>query len=125
MNATLAFLGKYWKGITIAILLFVVSFFWWQDHKSLVNAYDASVESYETRIKELRESYQRETERKEAALREFKEKVYILESQYQDHKEEIDRLKEDKVEELIVLRRDNPDQLILEIEAKFGFEHVE
>lgn len=125
MNAALAFLGKYWKGITIAILLFVVSFFWWQDHKSLVNAYDASVESYETRIKELRESYQRETERKEAALREFKEKVYILESQYQDHKEEIDRLKEDKVEELIVLRRDNPDQLILEIEAKFGFEHVE
>ena len=125
MDAALAFLGKYWKGITIAILLFVVSFFWWQDHKGLVNAYDASVESYETRIKELRESYQRETERKEAALREFKEKVYILESQYQDHKEEIDRLKEDKIEELIVLRRDNPDQLILEIEAKFGFEHVE
>ena len=73
----------------------------------------------------MRESYQRETERKEAALREFKEKVYLLESQYQDYKEEIDRLKEDKVEELIVLRRDNPDQLILEIEAKFGFEHVE
>ena len=125
MNAALAFLGKYWKGITIAILLFVVSFFWWQDHKGLVNAYDASVESYETRIKELRESYQRETERKEAALREFREKVYLLESQYQDHKEEMDRLKEDKVEELIVLRRDNPDQLILEIEAKFGFEHVD
>ena len=125
MNVALAFLGKYWKGITIAILLFVVSFFWWQDHKGLVNAYDASVESYETRIKELRESYQRETERKEAALREFREKVYLLESQYQDHKEEMDRLKEDKVEELIVLRRDNPDQLILEIEAKFGFEHVE
>ena len=52
MNAALAFLGKYWKGITIAVLLFVVSFFWWQDHRGLVNAYDASVESYETRIKE-------------------------------------------------------------------------
>ena len=125
MNVALAFLGKYWKGITIAILLFVVSFFWWQDHKGLVNAYDASIESYETRIKELRESYQRETERKEAALEEFKEKVYLLEAQYQGYKEEIDRLKEDRVEDLIVLRRDNPDQLILEIEAKFGFEHVD
>ena len=125
MNAALAFLGKYWKGITIAILLFVVSFFWWQDHKGLVNAYDASIESYETRIKELRESYQRETERKEAALEEFKERVYLLEAQYQGYKEEIDRLKEDRVEDLIVLRRDNPDQLILEIEAKFGFEHVD
>ena len=125
MKAALDFIGNYWKETTLAVLLFMVSFFWWKDHRGLVNAYDASVESYETRIKELRESYQRETERKEAALREFKEKVYLLESQYQDYKEEIDRLKEDKVEELIVLRRDNPDQLILEIEAKFGFEHVE
>ena len=73
----------------------------------------------------MRESYQRETERKEAALEEFKEKVYLLETQYQDYKEEIDRLKGARVEDLIVLRRDNPDQLILEIEAKFGFEHVE
>jgi len=125
MKVALDFLGNYWKEITLAALLFVVSFFWWQDHKGLVNAYDASIESYETRIKELRESYQRETERKEAALEEFKEKVYLLEAQYQDYKEEIDRLKEDRVEDLIVLRRDNPDQLILEIEAKFGFEHVE
>ena len=125
MKVALDFLGNYWKEIALAALLFVVSFFWWQDHKGLVNAYDASIESYETRIKELRESYQRETERKEAALEEFKEKVYLLEAQYQDYKEEIDRLKEDRVEDLIVLRRDNPDQLILEIEAKFGFEHVE
>lgn len=125
MRVALDFLGNYWKEIALAALLFVVSFFWWQDHKGLVNAYDASIESYETRIKELRESYQRETERKEAALEEFKEKVYLLEAQYQDYKEEIDRLKEDRVEDLIVLRRDNPDQLILEIEAKFGFEHVE
>tara|TARA_R110001583_G_scaffold81314_3_gene217141 strand:- start:1819 stop:2196 length:378 start_codon:yes stop_codon:yes gene_type:complete len=125
MKVALGFLGNYWKEIALAVLLFVVSFFWWQDHRGLVSAYDASVESYEIRIKELRESYQRETERKEAALEEFKEKVYLLETQYQDYKEEIDRLKGARVEDLIVLRRDNPDQLILEIEAKFGFEHVE
>ena len=125
MKVALGFLGNYWKEIALAVLLFVVSFFWWQDHRGLVSAYDASVESYEIRIKELRESYQRETERKEAALEEFKEKVYLLETQYQDYKEEIDRLKGARVEDLIVLRRDNPDQLILDIEAKFGFEHVE
>ena len=125
MRGLFRFIGTYWKEIALAVLLFVVSFFWWQDHRGLVSAYDASVESYEIRIKELRESYQRETERKEAALEEFKEKVYLLETQYQDYKEEIDRLKGARVEDLIVLRRDNPDQLILEIEAKFGFEHVE
>ena len=57
MKVALGFLGNYWKEIALAVLLFVVSFFWWQDHRGLVSAYDASVESYEIRIKELRESY--------------------------------------------------------------------
>ena len=124
MSSLLSFVGKYWKEIAVACLLFAVSFLWWKDHKGLVDAYDASVESYEVRIKELKESYQRETERKEAALEEYKEKVYLLESQYMDFKEEMALVKEEKVEEYIALRRDNPEQLVREIESKFGFEHV-
>ena len=124
MSSLLSFVGKYWKEIAVACLLFAVSFLWWKDHKGLVDAYDASVESYEVRIKELKESYQRETERKEAALEEYKEKVYLLESQYMDFKEELALVKEEKVEEYITLRRDNPERLVKEIESKFGFEHV-
>ena len=125
MSSLLSFVGKYWKEIALACLLFAVSFLWWQDHRGLVNAYDASVASYEVRIKELKESYQRETERKEAALTEYKEKVYLLESQYMDFKEQLEEAKSQKVEEYVALRRENPDQIILEIEARFGFEHVE
>ena len=124
MSSLLSFIGNYWKEIALACLLFAVSFLWWQDHRGLVGAYDASVESYETRIKELKESYQRETERKEAALAEYKEKVFLLEAQYMDFKEQMEEAKSEKVEEYVTLRRNNPDQLILEIEAKFGFEHV-
>tara|TARA_R110000822_G_scaffold121671_5_gene255504 strand:- start:1563 stop:1940 length:378 start_codon:yes stop_codon:yes gene_type:complete len=124
MSSLLSFVGKYWKEIAVACLLFAVSFLWWKDHKGLVDAYDASVESYEVRIKELKESYQRETERKEAALEEYKEKVYLLESQYMDFKEELALVKEEKVEEYITLRRDNPERLVKEIESKFGFEHA-
>lgn len=125
MSSLLSFVGKHWKEIALACLLFAVSFLWWQDHRGLVGAYDASVESYETRIKELKESYQRETERKAAALAKYEEKVFMLESQYMDFKEELERTKSEKVEEYITLRRENPDQLILAIEAKFGFEYVE
>ena len=124
MRSLMNFIGPYWKEIALGVLLFAVSFLWWKDHKGLINAYDASVQSYETRIKELKESYQRETERKQAALVEYKEKVFLLEAQYMDFKEQIQRTKNQKVEEYVSLRRDNPDQLILEIEAKFGFEHV-
>ncbi len=125
METLLSILGKYWKEIAIACLLFAVSFLWWQDHKSLVNAYDASVESYEVRIKELKESYKRETERKEEALEEYKEKIEALEDEYSEYKSSIVEIKAERVNELVRLRQENPQQLISEIEENFHFEYVE
>ena len=119
------FISTYWKEITIASLLFVVSFFWWQDHKGLVNAYDASVESYETRIKELKKSHQRETERKSKALEDYKAKLEELEMEYVEYQQAVAEAKSERVRDFVTLRQNNPDQLIVEIEAKFGFEHID
>ena len=107
------------------MLLFVVSFFWWQDHKGLVNAYDASVESYETRIKELKKSHKRETERKAKALEDYKAKLEELEMEYIEYQQAVAEAKHERVQDFVTLRQENPDQLILEIEAKFGFEYAD
>ena len=125
MDAFLSILGKYWKEIAIACLLFAISFLWWQDHRGLVNAYEASVESYETRIKELKESHIRETERKEQALQEYKDKLNQIELEYIEYQQSVSEATAERVDELIILRRENPEQLIREIEEKFGFEYVE
>jgi F0F1-type ATP synthase membrane subunit b/b' len=119
------FIGTYWKEIALTVLLFVVSFFWWQDHKGLVSAYDASVESYETRIKELKKSHQRETERKAKALEDYKAKLEELEMEYIEYQQAVAEAKHERVQDFVTLRQENPDQLILEIEAKFGFEYVD
>ena len=119
------FIRSYWKEIAIASLLFVVSFCRWQDHKGLVNAYDASVESYETRIKDLKESYKRETERKEAALEKYKVKMESLETEYSEYRSTIVEVKSERIQELVHLRMNNPRQLIAEIEEKFHFEYIE
>jgi len=119
------FIGTYWKEIALTVLLFVVSFFWWQDHKGLVNAYDASVESYETRIKELKKSHQRETERKAKALEDYKTKLEELEMEYVEYQQAVAEAKYERVQDFVTLRQENPDQLILEIEAKFGFEYAD
>mgnify|MGYP001265776196 CR=1 FL=1 len=124
METLLSILGKHWKEITIACLLFAVSFLWWQDHRGLVNAYDASVESYETRIKELKESHIRETERKEQALREYKDKLNSIEMEYIEYQQAVSEATAERVDELMTLRRENPEQLVREIEEKFGFEYV-
>jgi F0F1-type ATP synthase membrane subunit b/b' len=119
------FIGTYWKEIALTVLLFVVSFFWWQDHKGLVNAYDASVESYETRIKELKKSHQRETERKAKALENYKAKLEELEMEYIEYQQAVAEAKSERVQDFVTLRQESPDQLILEIEAKFGFEYTD
>ena len=119
------FLAKYWKEIALAALLFAVCFFWWQDHNALVRAYDASVESYEVRIRELSESYQRETEKKQEVLEEYKERLAELEAEYEEYKTTVEEQKAQRVGELVVLRQEDPEQLVSEIEQLFGFEYVE
>ena len=125
MRGLFRFIGTYWKEIALTVLLFVVSFFWWQDHKGLVNAYDASVESYETRIKELKKSHKRETERKAKALEDYKTKLEELEMEYIEYQQAVAEAKHERVQDFVTLRQENPDQLILEIEAKFGFEYAD
>ena len=125
MRNLVKFLATHWKEVAIACLLFAISFLWWQDHKGLVGAYEASVESYETRIKELKESHERETERKVHSIQEYKVKLAELETEYSEYQQAVAEAKDERVQDFVSLRQENPDQLILEIEAKFGFEHVD
>jgi hypothetical protein len=124
MEAALAFLAKHWKEVALVVLLSTISVFWWQDHGSLVKAYDASVKSYEDRIRSLNESHARETQRKNLALQEYQEKLKILEEEYEEYKQNVKVLKEQRIEELVILRTENPKKLIGRIEEEFGFQHV-
>ena len=125
MKSLMNFIGSYWKEIALAGLLFAVSFLWWKDHKGLIDAYDASVQSYETRIEGLKQSYETEALKKEEALSEFKERLYLLEAERLDFIEELDNKKSERKVELLKMRRSDPDGFILKIETQVGVEHVE
>tara|TARA_R110002072_G_scaffold33079_1_gene100354 strand:- start:505 stop:882 length:378 start_codon:yes stop_codon:yes gene_type:complete len=116
---------NYWKELLIAFLIIALSFFWWKDHKGLVDAYDASVKSYEARMEGLKQSYEVEALEKEKVLSEFKERFYILEAERLDFIEELDDRKTERKVELVHMRRSDPDGFVLKIETQFGFEHVE
>ena len=120
-----AFLSKNWKEVALVILLFVVSFFWWQDHRGLVRAYEASTNSLEERIDGLKESYEIEALKKDEALADYKKQVFILESERMDFIEELENRKTERKVEFVKMRRNDPEGFILKIETQFGFEHVE
>ena len=121
----LNFVKNHWKEIALVILLFVVSFFWWQDHKGLVRAYEASTNSLEERIEGLKESYETEALKREEALTSYKKKLFILESERMDFIEELENKKTERKFEFVKMRRDDPEGFILKIETQFGFEHAE
>tara|TARA_Y100000592_G_C5312438_1_gene240810 strand:- start:201 stop:578 length:378 start_codon:yes stop_codon:yes gene_type:complete len=115
----------YWREITIVVMLITISVLWWHDHSDLVEAYEASVQSYETRIQELKESHERETERKNKALELYKKKLLDLELEYMLYQDSMAEAQAKKVKEIVDLRKENPSQLIQEIKDKFGFKYVE
>ena len=121
----LDFVKNHWKEIALAILLFVVSFFWWQDHRGLVRAYEASTNSLEERIDGLKESYEIEALKKDEALADYKKQVFILEAERMDFIEELENRKTERKIEFVKMLRDDPEGFILKIETQFGFEHVE
>lgn len=121
----LDFVKNHWKEMALAILLFVVSFFWWQDHRGLVRAYEASTNSLEERIDGLKESYEIEALKKDEALADYKKQVFILEAERMDFIEELENRKTERKVEFVKMRRNDPEGFILKIETQFGFEHVE
>ena len=121
----LDFVKNHWKEIALAILLFVVSFFWWQDHRGLVRAYEASTNSLEERIDGLKESYKIEALKKDEALADYRKQVFILEAERMDFIEELENRKTERKVEFVKMRRNDPEGFILKIETQFGFEHVE
>jgi len=121
----LDFVKNHWKEMALAILLFVVSFFWWQDHRGLVRAYEASTKSLEERIDGLKESYELEALKKDEALADYKKQLFILESERMDFIEELENRKTERKVEFVKMRRNDPEGFILKIETQFGFEHVE
>ena len=86
---------------------------------------DIAAERYEKELEIIKESAQREKERKEELLQEYRVKIYDLEKEYKKIEEEISLAKDERVEEIKKLRIKNPQKLIREVEQTFGFEYVE
>jgi len=86
---------------------------------------DIAAERYEKELEIIKESAQREKERKEELLQEYRVKIYDLEKEYKKIEEEISLAKDERVEEIKKIRIKNPQKLIREIEQTFGFEYVE
>jgi len=121
---------KNWKEITIIILLLTVIGKMRYDYKQLENTYEASQQSLQNQIDGLQDIHAEELEKKEQALRTYREALELLERQYEQDREKIEVVVEERIVEIettIDNRKqftENKEELVEQIEGVFGFQYV-
>jgi predicted negative regulator of RcsB-dependent stress response len=121
----LQFAKKNWKEILIVICLLLVIGKMRYDYRQLESAYITTQESLQNQIEGLQEIHKRELEKREEALQEYEQQLSDIEERYEMDKEELDKLKRKKHKEFTKEFVDDPELLVGEIQALFGFDYVE
>ena len=126
----LGFAKKNWKEITIVVLLLAVIGKMRYDYKQLESAYQTSQQSLQNQIEGLQEIHAEELERKEHALRTYREALELLEREYDRERDQIEVVVEERIVEIestIDNRRqftENKEELAEQVTDTFGFQYV-
>ena len=126
----LAFAKRNWKEIAIIVLLLTVIGKMRYDYKQLESTYEASQQSLQNQIDGLQDIHAEELEKKEQALQTYREALELLERQYEQDREKIEVVVEERIVEIettIDNRKqftENKEELADQIEDTFGFQYV-
>jgi len=121
---------KNWKEIIIIILLFTVIGKMHYDYKQLESAYEVSQQSLQNQIEGLRAIHTEELERKEQALRNYRQALDLLEKEYEKERGEITIVVDERIVEIetIIDNRkqftENKEELAEQVTDTFGFQYV-
>ena len=121
----LQFAKKNWKEILIVICLLLVIGKMRYDYNQLESAYITTQESLQNQIAGLQEIHKKELKKREQALREYEQQLNDIEERYEMNQEELATLKAQKKKKYVKKFSEDPEMMITEIEALFGFKHVD
>jgi hypothetical protein len=121
---------KNWKEITIIILLLTVIGKMRYDYRQLENTYEASQQSLQNQIDGLQEIHAEELERKEHALKTYRDALELLEREYDQERDQIEVVVEERIVEIettIDNRKqftENKEELAEQVIDTFGFQYA-
>lgn len=123
-TAILEFILKNWKAITIVALSLVVAMKSRHDYNLMQKAYETQNESYQAQIDGLKEIHKQEIRQKQLLMENHMESIAVIEQDYENALEMIKQLREDKQGQYKNKFNHDREQLIKDIENKFGIEYV-
>jgi len=123
-KAILEFTLKNWKAILIVLLLVVIALKNSRDYKLMQTAYETQIESHQAQIDGLKEIHKREIQEKQLLMENYMESIAAIEEEYENAVEMIEQLREDKRGKYRNKFNQDREQLIKDIENKFGIQYV-
>jgi predicted negative regulator of RcsB-dependent stress response len=120
----LQFVLKNWKAILIVILLVVVAMKNRRDYNLMQKAYETQSQSYQAQIEGLKEIHKKEIREKQKLMEEHMESIAAIEEEYEAALEMIEELREDKKGKYRNKFNSDREQLIKDIEEKFGIRYA-
>ena len=123
-QAALSFILKNWKAILIVVLSLVVAAKSQYDYRLMQEAYQTQTDSVKAQIEGLKEIHKQELRAKQRLMENHLESIAVIEEDYEAALQMIDELRRDKKGEYKNKFNRDREQLIKDIEEKFGIEYV-
>ena len=123
-KAILSFILKNWKSISIVLLSLVVAMKSRHDYNLIQKAYETQNQSYQAQIDGLKEIHKKEIREKQKLMESHLESIAAIEEDYENALQMIDELREDKKGKYRNKFNSDREQLIKDIEKKFGIQYV-
>jgi len=120
----LEFVVSHWKEILIVVLAIVVVAKTRYDYNLMQKTYKTQIESAQSQIEGLKEIHKQEIKEKQLLMESHLESIAEIEKDYEDALDMIDELRQDKAGKYRNKFNSDREELIKDIESKFGIEYV-
>jgi len=120
----LEFVLKNWKVLLIVTLVILFAMKNRNDYKLMQQAYETQAESHQAQIEGLKEIHKQELREKQLLMESHLQSIAAIEEDYEDALEMIEQLRRDKKGQYKNKFNNDREQLIKDIEQKFGIEYV-
>ena len=120
----LEFAISHWKEILIVVLAIVVVAKTRYDYNLMQKTYKTQIESAQSQIEGLKEIHKQEIKEKQLLMESHLESIAEIEKDYEDALDMIDELRQDKAGKYKNKFNSDREELIKDIESKFGIEYV-
>ena len=120
----LEFALKNWKAILIVLLFAVIAMKNQRDYALMQKAYETQADSHKPQIDGLKEIHKQEIREKQKLMEEHMESIAAIEEEYEDALEMIEQIRKDKKGEYRNKFNQDREQLIIDIENRFGIQYA-